>query len=205
MKTWVKNISLILISIIILMLYFPLVSLLTPKEDCDKTKYNILLAERDSLKAYLESLTNLNYNAYNYTYGKVVLRELYNFTEQLTIKTSKEVNKGSLVVNENGVIGIISHTNKDIAMVELLTNKNTALSIKINGLYGKLKFKNNLIIEDIPKEKVNVGDEVYTSGLTSYPEGLLIGKVNKIGKFIEIESEALTNIKWVIVLEGERV
>ena len=197
MKSWIKD-------TIILIGYFPLVSLLTPREDYDKTKYNILVAERNSLKAYLESLTNLDYDAYNYTYGKVVLRELYNFTEQLTIKTSKEVNKGSLVVNENGVVGVISNANKDIATVELLTNKNTALSIKINGLYGKLKFKNNLIVEDIPKEKVTIGDEVYTSGLTNYPEGLLIGKVSKIGKFIEIESEALTNIKGVVVLEGEK-
>ncbi len=204
MKKWFKNILYLFIVLLILVLYFPLVNLLTPKPNYDPTMYNLLLAERDSLKTRLESLTNLNYDAYNYTYGKVILRELYNFTEEILIKTSKEVQEGDIVVNKEGVIGIISHYNYHLATVLLLTNKNTALSIKINGLYGKLKFKNNLIIEDIPKDKINIGDPIYTSGLTKYPEGLLIGKVSKIAKYIEVSTQALTNIQEVIILEGEK-
>ena len=190
--------------IILLLGYFPLVSLLTSKPNYNETIYNIVVAERDSLKKELESFTKLEYDAYNYVYGKVILRELYNFTEEIIIKTSKEVEEGSVVVNDKGVVGVISDIFGRTAKVSLLTNENTALSVKINGLYGKLKFKNKLIVEDIVKEDIKVGDEVYTSGLTKYPEGLLVGRVSKIGKYMEIESNSLTNITGVVVLEGEK-
>lgn len=204
LKLWVKNSLYIIVVIILLLGYFPLVSLLTSKPKYDETIYNIVVAERNSLKKELEGITNLSYDAYNYVYGKVILRELYNFTEEIIIKTSKEVEEGSIVVNDKGVVGVVSHINKKTATVSLLTNQDTALSVKINGLYGKLKFKNKLIVEDIGKEEINIGDEVYTSGLTKYPEGLLVGRVSKIGKYIEVESDALENITGVVVLEGEK-
>ena len=203
MKPQVKKIILLLVCFLILISYFPLVNLLTLDNHYDETKYNILRAERDSLKESLENITSLNYDAYNYVYGKVVLREMYNFTEELVIKTNDKVKPGNLVVNNNGVVGVIEKVNRKTSLVKLLTNKDTSLSIIINDSYGKLTFNGHLIIEDIPKDKVNIGDEVYTSGLTKYPKGLLIGKVTNIGKYIEIESSSLTNIRDVLILKGE--
>ena len=203
MKPWVKKVLLGGIVLIILGLYFPVVNLLTFKSNYDETKYNILLAERDSLKKDLESLTNLAYDAYDYVYGKVVLREMYNFTEELVIKTDQDIVDNMIVVNNEGVVGITYQAKNKKALVKLLTNKDTSLSIKINDLYGKLSYKDKLIVEDIAKDKIKVGDKVYTSGLTKYPGGLLIGTVSKITKYIEVESPALTNISSVLVLKGE--
>ncbi len=203
MKPQVKKIILLLVCFLILISYFPLVNLLTLDNHYDETKYNLLIAERDSLKESLENITNLNYDAYNYVYGKVVLREMYNFTEELVIRTNDKIKPGNLVVNNNGVVGVIEKVNGKTSLVKLLTNKDTSLSIIINDSYGKLTFNGQLIIEDIPKDKVNIGDEVYTSGLTKYPKGLLIGKVTNIGKYIEIESSSLTNIRDVLILKGE--
>ena len=66
----------------------------------------------------------------------------------------------------------------------------------------KLKIK-NMKIEGSIKE----GDEVYTSGLTSVPEGIKIGKIKNIKKdeleleyILDIESISLHNLKYLGVI-----
>ena len=117
--------------------------------------------------------------------------------------------KGDIVINDQGLIGIISHVQENSSEVSLITNKDLNISVKVGESYGilyskdhKLKIK-NMKIAGIIKE----GDEVVTSGLTSIPEGIKIGKVTNIEKdeleleyILDIEGISLQNLKYLGVI-----
>ena len=201
MKSWVKISLGIIIIVLLLYGYYPVMDMLIlDKEIDEKIEFNIIKSERDSLKEELVKLTNLDYDDYNYVYGKVILRELYNFSEEIVIKTSEEVKAGWIVVNEDGVVGIISKVVDDIAYVDLVTSKKTSLSVIVNNEYGKVSYNNGLKLENINKNNVKVGDIIYTSGLTKYPKGLVIGVVSKIDKDIKVTSN-VNDLYHVLVIK----
>ncbi len=159
----------------------------------------------------LESL-NIDLPQYNITYSKVITRDIYNFFDKITITKPKNINyqKGSLVVNNQGLIGIINKTKKNSSEVILLTNNKTSLSVKINNSYGILSAKDSkLYVKNIKSnQKINIGDKIYTSGLTNTPENIYIGEVKNIildnlelEYILEVSSPVdFYNLKYVGVL-----
>lgn len=159
----------------------------------------------------LLNLVNLNKDNYNLLYSKIIKREIYEFNDKVTIlKGSKDnIKKGDIVINEYGLVGVISKVDYNSSEVSLITNNDTNISVKVGESYGmlyskdhKLKIK-NMKIEGVIKE----GDEVITSGLTSIPEGIKLGKVSDIKKdeleleyILDIEGISLQNLKYVGVL-----
>lgn len=203
MKKWVKISISILVIAILLYGYYPVMDLLIIDKGIDeKIEYNIIKTERDSLKEQLIKITKLDYDDYDYVYGKVVLRELYDFSEEIVIKTSEEVKKGWMVLNEDGVVGIVSKVKDNFAYVDLITSKKTSLSVMVNNEYGKVLYDNGLKLENVDKTNIKVGDVIYTSGLTKYPKGLVVGVVNDVGKDIKVVSN-VNDIYHVVVLKEE--
>ena len=145
-------------------------------------------------------------------YSKKISHDIYEFYDKIVISkgSNDNIKKGNIVINENGLIGIISKVNKNSSEVKLITNSDTSISVKINNSYGILKSKDNkLYVENIKLDKkINIGDKVYTSGLTSIPEGIIIGTVSKVNKdSLELEyildinsSNNFNNIKYVGVI-----
>lgn len=125
-----------------------------------------------------------DYLDYSVVYSKVLFRDFYHFNQEITIyKGSVDgIKKDYLVVNEDGLIGIIKEVKKHTSRVQLLTNEATQLSVQVHSSYGVLKWKNHsFIVEGIDnKTQVSVGDQVRTSDLSIYPEGILIGTVENI-------------------------
>ncbi len=160
----------------------------------------------------LQKLFNIPYDNYNITYSKIIKRDIYDFFDVVTINKGKKdnINKGDVVVNDLGVIGVVSAVKNNFSEVNLLTNKKTSLSVKINDSYGILTSEDNkIIIKNIKLGKeFKVGDKVYTSGLTDIKEGLLIGSVKEIKKdnleleyIIEVNTSVnFNNISYVGVI-----
>ncbi len=121
--------------------------------------------------------------------SKVVLHDPYVFFDEITILKGKEegISEQDIIVNEKGYVGRIKTVLGHTSQVELLTNKNTTLSVKIQNSYGILKVENNqLIVRDITsKEEIQENTTVYTSSFTNIPEEIPIGKV------IEVDSSSL--------------
>lgn len=173
---------------------------------CELENKNIINEYNELLK-----LVNLHKDNYNLIYSKIIKREIYEFNDKVTIlKGSKDnIKKGDIIINEYGLVGIITKVENNSSEVSLITNNDTNISVKVGESYGilyskdhKLKIK-NMKIAGVIKE----GDEVITSGLTNIPEGIKIGKVIDIKKdeleleyILDIEGISLHNLKYVGVL-----
>ena len=160
----------------------------------------------------MQKLLNIEVLDYQAIYSKVILRDIYAFYDEITIgKGSYDgVSKGDLVVNEKGVIGLVKSVNNHTSIVELLTNSNIELSVKINQSYGILtSVDKEIIVKNVKlDDEIKVGDFVTTSGLTSVPGEILVGKVSEIKTdtlgleyILEVDAVAyLQDISYVAVL-----
>ena len=131
--------------------------------------------------------------------SRVKYRDVYEYTNTITIfKGFKNgVFKGDVVLNNEGLIGVVTKTYDYYSIVTLITNKDSNISVKINDAIGILKvINNNLVVTNINNyELVNKEDKIYTSGLGNLPENIYIGTVEDV--FLnetEIEKFASVNI-----------
>lgn len=181
MKKNIFYISLIIIYLLFLAkdYFFKLFDNFTPDYYCERE--NFYQKEYENISKLLD----IPSDNYEIIYSKVIFRNIYEFYNKVTIaKGENEITVGSAVVNNEGLIGIIDKSYKNYSEVQLLTNDNINLSVKINNSYGILTSKNNkIIIRNIKLESViKEGDKVYTSGLTNITKDILIGTVSNITK-----------------------
>lgn len=164
---------------------------------------NIELNYDKYLKDELDNIKKINNIEFNddldLQVSRVKYRNVYEYSDTLTIykgfKNSVFVN--DVVLNNDGLIGIVTKTYDYYSIVTLITNKNSNISVKINDAIGILKTINNtLVVTNINNyEKVNVDDEIYTSGLGNLPNNIYIGKVKSINlNNTEIEKLVEVNI-----------
>ncbi len=164
---------------------------------------NIELNYDKYLKDELDNIKKINNIEFNddldLQVSRVKYRNVYEYSDTLTIykgfKNSVFVN--DVVLNNDGLIGIVTKTYDYYSIVTLITNKNSNISVKINDAIGILKTINNtLVVTNINNyEKVNVDDEIYTSGLGNLPDNIYIGKVKSINlNNTEIEKVVEVNV-----------
>ncbi len=140
-----------------------------------------LIEENNSLHALLDYKIE---NNYQYKISKVLYRDIYDFKNEITIYkgTMDNLKENDVVINDLGLIGVISKVYKEKALVKLITNKDSNISVKINDSYGILKTKENkLIVSNLTNyDLINLGDKIYTSGIGNLPGNILIGTVKEI-------------------------
>ncbi len=163
----------------------------------------------------MKKLLDIDDQDYSFLYSKVLLRDIYYFYDEITIGkgSSDGIKVQDLVVNEEGVVGIIKEVKNHSSVVQLLTHSDTQLSVKINQSYGILtSVDHEIIVKNIKLDQdIQVGDLVYTSGLTSIPGDILVGSVKEIRTdgleleyILDVESATyLQDIRYVAVLVGE--
>lgn len=153
-----------------------------------ETNASIKKVEQEELEEKYKNLLNAyGYNdqtSYHLEHSKILYRDIYKLENQITIFKGSEdgIQEKNLVVNERGLIGIVSITSKNSSVVDLLCNESLNLSVKINNEYGILKYKNKeFVVEGINnKGVVEVGDKITTSDISLYPENVPIGTVSEI-------------------------
>ncbi|MCE1156067.1 MAG: rod shape-determining protein MreC [Bacteroidales bacterium] len=160
----------------------------------------------NSLKPLMGDSTNPVYvqpeNEISYIYAKVIHNSTNKMLNYITL------NKGSRdgirvdmgVVNEEGVVGIVSKVTEKFSVVIPVLNP----KLQINSKFKKNNYSGPIVWEgkdyrfaklnDIARHvKFSLGDSLITSGYTySFPEGILIGTVDD---FIIQESDAYYNIR----------
>ena len=182
-------------------------------------KTQILREKNLSLSLKVESMLNLQ-NENN------ELLRMLDFKKQtsLLMKPAKVVNKGlqpnllSIVINSgskdglkrnqavltpNGVIGKTVEVGENTSIVQLITDVNYRLSVRIlpSGATGILRLikKGMAQIREVQKNVViNIGDKVVTSGFSDiYPPGLPVGSVSGVyddrGSFQKVVNLKLSN------------
>ena len=132
----------------------------------------------------------------------------YNLDEITILKGSEDgVKIGDTIINEYGLVGIVSNVKKHVSFVKTINHKDTNLSVKVGELYGMLKKDaGKLIIEDIKtKDSDLVGAFVKTSGFTSVPEDILVGEVSSVIdngltiSLVVIPSADLNNLNYCFI------
>ena len=168
-----------------------------------------LIEENKRLGQIIDFQNTLDYDVIT---SKVKYRDLLDFSDTLTIYKGDKyhLKKGEVVLNEDGLIGLIKKTDQYTSIVQLITNKNSNISVKINDVYGILKYQDNhLIVSNITNfDLINEGDLIYTSGLTDIPSNIYVGKVKKITlsnlgieKIVEVESKVdFNNLDYVLIV-----
>ena len=160
-------------------------------------KYTTLLNSHDLWEGKSDFITS-----------KVVSRDPYNLDEITILKGSEDgVKTGDIIINEYGLVGIVSSVKKHVSFVKTINHKDTNISVKVGEVYGMLKKDDGkLIIEDIKtKDSDLVGTFVKTSGFTSVPEDILVGEVSSVIdngltlSLVVIPSADLNNLNYCFI------
>ena len=130
-------------------------------------RHQPLTPEVKDLKEEIYMLSNINYNDYNYILAKISIKNLYD-SNLYYLDSNESFIDNLAVINNNGIVGIT----KDNNMIGI---KDVSLSVMVNNKYGSIS-KGILYMN----EECNIGDVIYTSGLTSIPSNLKVGVISDV-------------------------
>ena len=184
-------------------------NILKENEKLNKEVINLKL-EKSKLENNNKEINNFKkllrtdlYTDYNKVYSKVLYRNKMYWYSTITIdKGSKNgIKQNSLVVDKDGLVGVIKTVSKNNSVVELITNNNdnelsVGVKTKTGFKYGTIEsykypyLKVELITND---NSIKENDLVVTSGLGNLPKEIEIGKVKRIKR----DSYDLTSILYV--------
>lgn len=210
MKIFIKESYLFLFVFIIFLLKEPIYKLFSIEDNL----YNPIKCE------FLENDYNklLEFNNIEVIYNNefinsyIIYKDIYDYMNTITIRGGLDKKfQNNPVIYDNTLIGIISKVNNNSSVVNLITNKASKISVKINDNVGVLEYNNGkLLVSDISNySNISVGDSIYTSGLGNIHENIYIGTVKNITlnnkdieKIIEVDYKLdIKNIDYVTVLE----
>ena len=168
------------------------------KLNYEKMESNYCSSIENDYNELLKSNEFLNNSSLNLIISKVMFRDIYEFSDNLTIYkgSNNDIKEGMPVIDDNGLIGIISSVKKNTSIVKLITNKTTNISVKINDSYGILKsLDGKVFVSDFSYyDNINIGDKIYTSGIGNIKGDIYIGEVIDI-KLNETEIEKIVEVK----------
>ncbi|GAB2562739.1 hypothetical protein GCM10027085_63550 [Spirosoma aerophilum] len=178
------------------------------------------LGQLDSASTALPNDTSFNAR-FEYLVGKVANTSMQGASSYITIDkgTDDGVRVGMSVITPKGIVGKINRCSPHFSLVTSILNTGFLVSsrlIKANDI-GTCIWDgidpHRLKLNDISLNKsVSVGDSVVTSAENSaFPSGLLIGRVQKIGKqsnltFYDLTielSEDLSNLPFVYIVKSD--
>lgn len=177
--------------------------------------------EKDNDIKELKEILDLNIinSEYEFINSTIINRDSILWYENFTIDKGRyaKIKPGMCVINNDGFIGQVAKTTNNTSEIVLITSPkfDSKISVLINKEYGVItKYdleENVLLVDGISNlNKINIGDKVITSSLTSrYPSGVLIGSVSgkrkdkfNIEKYVEVKLSAnVKTSRYVSVLK----
>ena len=138
-----------------------------------------------------KEITKLNDCVYSYvTYRNPSIW----YDEFMINKGKREVSKGNIVINNEGLVGVVKEVYNNTSLVSLITNSKSnnkitvGLKMKDRTIYGIIskfdKIKNELVISELTEDINNYYDSdiITTSFTNTFKEGIVIGKVKRIAR-----------------------
>ena len=156
---------------------------------------------------------------YHYRSAIIINNQYTKPTNTLTINKGikDSVYQDQGVINQKGVIGIISNSSNYYATVMSILNENSNVNarLKKSNHFGTVKWNAKsyeiVQLEDIPiQANIKIGDTIITDGKsTIFPEGILIGKIKDFkisnNKYQQINVKLfndMSNIKYVTIISN---
>ncbi len=187
MMNFLKN-NLFYILIFIILIYkgafvhiFANVNLLfTNPNNNEVTEINLLKEKNKELEQQLLDLSKLPVNNNEYKLTKLSYRLSYSDFNFYIEGSDYQVN--NLLVNQDGLVGIIKNLKKDYSECILLPGiKN--LSVKINDSFGTISLYDNglYVIDDLSNyDEISINDSVFTSAIGDINNSVFVGTVYSI-------------------------
>lgn len=144
---------------------------------------NIVVNYNKYLESELETLRGFKVDdKLDLVLSKIKYRNMYGSDLVIYRGFNDFLKKGDAVLTNDGLVGIVKKTYSDSSIVDLITSRDSAISVSIGDYFGILKCINNeLVITDINNySNINVGDKIYTSGLGNINKGIYVGVVKSI-------------------------
>ena len=199
-KSWYKNILLIESENQLLKQKIVQLNLLNSELDNHKTE-NIKLKEMLAFKELYPQLSLKPANKVNHNFSSI-------YSIILNVGDIDSVRKNQAVIDMKGLVGKTINIGERASKVQLITDKNFAVSVKVGKemllsifkpTYGKLGY-----LERVLKSiEVKEGDIIYTSGVSKiYPSDLPVAKVISIKNnpkklFLDVNVEILADVNYL--------
>ena len=199
-KSWYKNILLIESENELLKQKIVQLNLLNSELDNHKTE-NIKLKEMLVFKELYPQLSLKPANKVNHNFSSI-------YSIILNVGDKDSVRKNQAVIDMKGLVGKTINIGERASKVQLITDKNFAVSVKVGKemllsifkpTYGKLGY-----LERVLKSiEVKEGDIIYTSGVSKiYPSDLPVAKVISIKNnpkklFLDVNVEILADVNYL--------
>lgn len=168
----------------------------------------VLRIQNNILKEKLYNVEQLRNNSDDYVIGKVLVRDLYNFYDELIIDLGEKdgIKEGDAVLNEDGLIGIVYKTLKERSFVKLLTSDYN-VSVIIGDFFGNLNSGKVTLLDKY--SEIEPGDCIYTSGYGEIEKGIFIGTVESVdydkyslGKEVVVSLIDNKMLSYILVLKS---
>jgi rod shape-determining protein MreC len=152
--------------------------------------------------------------------AKVIGNNITGLDNYVTINEGldKGIRKGMGIIQDNGVVGIVTDVNQKFARAVSMLNRDCKISVAVakNNFFGTLYWPGGdprfAKLGDIPKHAtLNVGDQLITSGYSAiFPRGVVVGhitdfSVNGGSNFYDINvrlSNDLSRVNYVFVIRN---
>jgi len=194
----------------------------------ENTKLKNLISQQNT-KELAKKFTRLDSLVYNQTYSYIKANVIKN--EYTKINNRLTINRGEKdglttelgVVSSEGIVGIITNTSSNYAVVMPVINENSKINAKMlkNNHFGTLTWNgidyNTVQLEDLPiQTNLKIGDTIITGGKsTIFPKGILIGvikdyavnnnKYEQVSVKLFNDMSALYNINIIINLDKQEI
>ncbi len=172
----------------------------------DKLKKEIMELTLDK-KMYLELKklkSALHYvdrqHTQNYVSASVIAKDTGNWYNMFVIDVGTENNiyKNSTVINSDGLIGIVYESGEKWAKVVTIIDNNSKVGFEMKRFENRVDGIITGSVENQvqgqlfdPKAKVEVGEEIITSGVGIFPKGIPIGVISEV---VDDKNSLLINI-----------
>ncbi len=174
-------------------------------------KLNMARSELEELKALKYALNYIeDDNKYNIISADIIGKGPGNWFNIFTVDAGEKqgVKKDSIIFNSNGLVGKVYEVGGNWSKVISIIDNNSSVSFQIMRDSSLQGIVTGSIINEItgylfdPLADIIVGDKIVTSGLGTYPEGILIGEIIEVDKSSDhllktIKVEPAVNFKRV--------
>ncbi|MCW1952635.1 MAG: rod shape-determining protein MreC, partial [Flavobacteriia bacterium] len=150
-----------------------------------------------------DSSLNTPKKKFGYITGQII-RNSYTAKDNyltLSLGTEQGVSQDMGVVNEKGIVGIITHSGSNFSRVQSVLNSRSRINAKIKGsdFFGGLVWNgispNKAQLIDVPNlAPISIGDTIVTGGMSIiFPDQLPIGTIENF-ELTEAQDDYLINV-----------
>lgn len=166
-----------------------------------------------------DTTRTIQYANYRFRMAKVVNNSVSAANNYITINrgSADGIGKNMAVISGSGIVGRVEHVSAHFSSILSVLSVKQKVSAKLkDGTTGYIEWEGDrpdvLLMKDVPQQvKIHKGDSVFTTSYSFFPEGILIGRVERISYIKKNSLQILhlapgsnfRNLQYVYVVENQ--